>query len=170
MATALFISRNDILKTTPLQGSIDADRLLPFVKAAQEKQMVNLLGTVLYNKLQDDIISQTPFTGKYLELMNDHIKPTLIWYAVAEYLPFSAVQFRAEGAVKHETETAKPVSKNEVDYLIGKTMQSADYYATRLQDFLIAYSNDIPEYLQSVGNTTQQYPDMGNVYFSGLQL
>ena len=170
MATALFISRNDILKTTPLQGSIDADRLLPFVKAAQEKQMVNLLGTVLYNKLQDDIIAQTPFEGKYLELMNDHIKPTLIWYAVAEYLPFSAVQFRAEGAVKHETETAKPVSKNEVDYLIGKTMQSADYYATRLQDFLIAYSNDIPEYLQSVGNTTQQYPDMGNVYFSGLQL
>ena len=170
MATALFISRNDILKTTPLQGSIDADRLLPFVKSAQEKQMVNLLGTVLYNKLQDDIIEQTPFEGKYLELMNDYVKPTLIWYAVAEYLPFSAVQFRAEGAVKHETETAKPVSKNEVDYLIGKTMQSADYYATRLQDFLIAYSNDIPEYLESVGNTTQQYPDMGNVYFSGLQL
>lgn len=170
MATALFISRNDIIKTTPLQGSIDADRLLPFVKSAQEKQMVNLLGTVLYNKLGDDIIAGTPFTGKYLELMNDHIKPTLIWYAVCEYLPFSSIQFRAEGAVKHETETAKPVTKNEIDYLIGKAMQSADYYATRLQDFLIAYSNDIPEYLQSVGNSTQQYPDMGNMYFSGLQI
>lgn len=170
MATALFITRNDILKTTPLQGSIDADRLLPFVKSAQEKQMVNLLGTVLYNKLQDDIQSQTPFTGKYLELMNDYVKPTLIWYSVCEYLPFSSIQFRAEGAVKHETETAKPVSKNDIDYLIGKCMQSADYYAQRLQNFLVSYSNDIPEYLESVGNSTQQYPDMGNVYFGGIQL
>ena len=170
MATALFITRNDVIKTSPLQGSIDADRLLPFIKSAQEKNMVNLLGTVLYNKLGTDIIEGTPFTDYYETLMNDHIKPTLIWYAVCEYLPFSAVQFRAEGAVKHETETAKSVSKNEIDYLIGKAMQSADYYATRLQDYLIANSNNIPEYLESTGDSTMQFPDMGNQYFSGLQL
>ena len=170
MATALFITRNDIIKTTPLQGSIDADRLLPFVKSAQEKQMVNLLGTVLYNKLGDDIIAGTPFTGYYDTLMSDHVKPTLIWYAVVEYLPFSAVQFRAEGAVKHETETAKPVSKNEIDYLAAKARESADYYATRLQDYLIANSNNIPEYLQSTGDSTMQYPDMSNQYFGGINL
>lgn len=170
MATALFISRNDIIKTSPLQGSIDADRLLPFVKSAQEKNMVNLLGTVLYDKLGDDIISGSAFSGSYQTLMEDHIKPTLIWYSVCEYLPFSAVQFRAEGAVKHETETAKPVGKSEIDYLVGKSMQSADYYATRLQDYLIANSTEIPEYLESTGDSTMQYPDMSNQYFGGLQL
>ena len=55
MAFGLFISRNDIIKTTPLQGAIDADKLLPFIKTAQTKYLENLLGTVLYNKLQDDI-------------------------------------------------------------------------------------------------------------------
>ena len=56
MAFGLFISRNDIIKTTPLQGAIDADKLLPFIKTAQPKYIENLLGTVLYNKLQSDAL------------------------------------------------------------------------------------------------------------------
>ena len=47
MAFGLFISRNDIIKTTPLQGAIDADKLLPFIKTAQPKYIENLLGTAV---------------------------------------------------------------------------------------------------------------------------
>jgi hypothetical protein len=172
MAYALFITRNDIIKNTPLQGSIDADRLLNFVRTAQDKYILNLLGTVLFYKLQDEIVAGTfnQMNAYYQDLMNDHIKPTLIWYAVVEYLPFSGVQFKSEGAVKHETETAKSVSKNEVDYLLQKAMNNADYYATRMQNYLISYSNQIPEYYESVGNQTQIYPDMSNTYFGGINL
>jgi hypothetical protein len=93
MAYALFITRNDIIKNTPLQGSIDADRLLNFVRTAQDKYILNLLGTVLFYKLQDEIVAGTfnQMNAYYQDLMNDHIKPTLIWYAVVEYLPFSGV-------------------------------------------------------------------------------
>jgi hypothetical protein len=59
MAYALFITRNDIIKNTPLQGSIDADRILPFVKTAQEKYILNILGTVLYYYLQARIEANT---------------------------------------------------------------------------------------------------------------
>jgi hypothetical protein len=170
MAYALFITRNDIIKNTPLQGSIDSDRILPFVRTAQEKYVLDLLGTVLYYKLQADIEAGTPFTGYYKDLVDDHIKPTLIWYSTVEYLPFSAVQFKSEGAVKHESDQSKSVSKTEVDYLLQKSMNNADYYATRLQNYLISYSNQIPEYLESIGNQTEIYPNMGNTYFGGLQL
>ena len=170
MAYALFITRNDIIKQTPLQGSIDADRIISFVKTAQEKYILTLLGTVLYRKLQAGLLAQVNFTGRYRELMDDHIKPTLLWYSMVEFLPFSAVQFKAEGAVKHESEQSKSVSKSEVDFLAGKASDNAEYYSTRLQNFLIAFSNEIPEYLESVGNTTQIYPDMSNQYFSGINL
>lgn len=172
MAYALFVSRNDIIKQSPLQGSIDADRLLSFVRTAQEKYILNLLGTVLYYKLQDEIIAGT-FSSMnvwYQDLMKDHIKPTLIWYAVAEYLPFSGVQFKSEGAVRHESEQSKAVGKNEIDYLLQKATDNAEWYGTRMQNYLIAYSNNIPEYLESVGNQTQIYPDMGNQYFGGINL
>lgn len=172
MAYALFISRNDIIKNTPLQGSIDADRLLPFVKTAQEKYVLNILGTVLYYYLQARIEAGTfnQLGAYYQDLMVEHIKPTLIWYSTVEYLPFSGVQFKSEGAVKHESEQSKAVSKNEVDYLLQKAMNNADYYSTRMQNYLISYSNQIPQYLESVGNQTQIYPDMANQYFGGINL
>jgi hypothetical protein len=170
MGYALFITRNDIIKNTPLQGAIDADALLPFVRTAQDKYLKNLLGTVLFFYLQDQIVAGTPFTGKYADLMDDYIKNTLIWYGCVEYIPFSSVQFKSNGAVKQQSEQGVAPSKNEVDYLLAKAQANADYYALRLQNYLIAYSNDIPQYLESVGNQTQIYPDQSNQYFGGIQL
>ena len=172
MAIALFISRNDIIKNTPLQGAIDADALLPFVNTAQVKYLKNLLGTVLYDYLQAQIIANTvgSLSAYYQDLLDDYIKNTLIWYSAVEYIPFSSVQFKSNGAVKQQSEQAVAPSKGEIDYLLNKALNNADYYALRLQNYLIAYSNEIPQYLESVGNQTQIYPDQTNQYFGGIQL
>jgi hypothetical protein len=172
MAYALFITRNDIIKNTPLQGAIDADALLPFVRTAQDKYLKNLLGTVLFNYLQANILTNTIDTLSvyYQDLIDDHIKNTLIWYACVEYIPFSSIQFKSNGAVKQSTEQGTAPSKSEIDYLKQQAQTNADYYALRLQNYLIAYAVQIPQYLQSVGNSTQIYPDQSNMYFAGLNL
>jgi hypothetical protein len=167
MAYPLFITRNDIIKNSPLQGAIDADRLLPFVRTAQDKYMLNILGTVLFYYLQEKIADGTfdQLNVFYQDLMNDHIKPTLIWYSCVEYIPFSGIQFKSEGAMKHRSEQGETPSKNEIDYLLNKAMNSADFYSTRTQNYLVSYSNQIPQFLQSVGNLTQVFPDFSNQYF-----
>lgn len=170
MAIALFISRNDIIKTTPLQGAIDADALLPFMRTAQDKYIKNLLGTVLFDYLQLQISNGTPFTGYYKELMDEYVKPTMIWYACVEYIPFSSIQFKSNGAVKQTSEQGNAPDKTEIDYLLQKAQANADYYALRMQNYLISYSQNIPQYLESVGNQTQIYPDQTNQYFQGIQL
>ena len=170
MAFGLLITRNDIIKNTPLGGAIDADALLPFIRTAQEKYILNLLGTVLYNKLQDDVEAQTSFTGYYQTLVEEYVKPTLIWYACVEYIPFSSVTFKSNGAVKQQSETGIAPSKTEVDYLLNKALSNADYYSTRLQDYCIANNTELPEFNQSIGDATQIYPDQSNQYFTGIQL
>ena len=169
---ALFITRNDIIKNSPLQGAIDADALLPFVRTAQDKYLKNLLGTILFGYLQAHIIANDVDTLSvyYQDLLNDHIKYTLLWYACVEYIPFSSLQFKSNGAVKQATDQGTAPSKSEIDYLLAKALGNADYYALRLQNYLIAYSANIPQYLQSVGNQTQIYPDQSNQYFGGIQL
>jgi hypothetical protein len=169
---ALFITRNDIIKNSPLQGAIDADALLPFCRTAQDKYLKNLLGTVLFDFLQLKIETNTFSTldSYYQDLMDDHIKYTLLWYACVEYITFSSVQFKSNGAVKQQSEQGIAPSKGEIDYLLQKAQNNADYYALRLQNYLIAYSNNIPQYLESVGNQTQIYPDQSNQYWSGIQL
>jgi hypothetical protein len=172
MAYALFITRNDIIKNSPLQGAIDADKLLPFVRTAQDKYLLNLCGTVLFYYLQAQIEAGTVnnLSVYYKDLLDDHIKNTLIWYSCVEYIPFSSIQFKSEGAVKHLSDQSVAPGKNEIDYLKQQAQSNADYYATRMQNYLIAYSNNIPQYLQSVGNLTQIYPDMANTYFGGINL
>ena len=172
MPIALFITRNDIIKNSPLQGAIDADALLPFMSTAQVKYIKNLIGTVLYDYLQAQIIAGTvsSLSVAYQDLLDEHIKPTLIWYTCVEYIPFSSIQFKSNGAVKQASEQGTAPSKTEIDYLKQQAQQNADYYALRLQNYLISYSNQIPQYLESVGNQTQIYPDMTNQFFPGIQL
>ena len=172
MAYALFINRNDIIKNTPLQGAIDADALLPFVRTAQDKYLKNLLGTVLFDYLQAQIIANNVdnLSVYYQDLLDDYVKNALIWYSAVEYIPFSNVQFKSNGAVKQQSEQGVAPAKNEIDYLLTKALNNADYYALRLQNYLIAYSNNIPQYLESVGNQTQIYADQSNQYFGGIQL
>jgi hypothetical protein len=169
---ALFINRNDIIKNSPLQGAIDADALLPFVRTAQDKYLKNLLGTVLFDYLQAQIVANTVSTLSvyYKDLLDDHIKYTLLWYACVEYIPFSSVQFKSNGAVKQQSEQGIAPAKSEIDYLKQQSQNNADYYALRLQNYLIAYSQFIPQYLESVGNQTQIYPDQSSQYFAGIQL
>jgi hypothetical protein len=172
MSYALFINRNDIIKNSPLQGAIDADALLPFCRTAQDKYLKNLLGTVLFDYLQAQITANTfgSLSSYYQDLMDDHIKYTLLWYACVEYIPFSSVQFKSNGAVKQQSEQGIAPAKSEIDYLLNKALNNADYYALRLQNYLISYSQNIPQYLQTVGNQTQIYPDQSNQYFGGIQL
>jgi len=169
---SLFITRNDIIKNSPLMGGIDADSLLPFVRTAQDKYLKNLLGTVLFDFLQAKIADGTVNTlsSFYQDLLDDHIKYTLLWYACVEYIPFSSVQFKSNGAVKQQSEQGIAPTKSEVDYLKQRAQENADYYALRLQNYLIAFSNNIPQYLESVGNQTQIYPDQSSQYFAGIQL
>lgn len=172
MSYALFITRNDIIKNTPLQGAIDADALLPFVRTAQDKYLKNLLGSVLFFYLQAQIEAGTvsSLSAYYQDLLDDHIKNTLIWYACVEYIPFSSIAFKSLGAVKQQSEQGVAPSTGEVSFLQEKARNNADYYALRLQNYLIAYSAQIPQYLATLGNATQIYPDQSNQYFGGINL
>jgi hypothetical protein len=169
---ALFITRNDIIKNTPLQGTIDADALLPFLRTAQDKYIKNLLGTVLFNFLQAHIIADDIDTLSvyYQDLLNDHVKNTMMWYACVEYIPFSSIQFKSNGAVKQQSDQGVSPTTSDVNFLLEKARNNADYYALRLQNYLIAYSAQIPQFLASVGNATQIYPDQSNQYFGGINL
>jgi len=145
MATALFINRTDLVKNSILDGNVDTDKFIQFIKVAQQIDIQNLLGTDLYNKISADIIAGN-LSGNYLSLVNTYVQPTLIWFAQMNYIPFAAYQIKNGGVFKHSSETAQNVDKNEVDYLVAKAREYANYYSTRLVDYLCFNDNLFPEY------------------------
>jgi len=162
MATPLFIKRSDIVKNTALSGNVDPDKFLQFVKLAQEIHIQNFLGTDLYDKISNDIIA-TSLTGDYLSLVNEYVQPMLIHYAMAEYLPFAAYTISNGGIFKHNSENSTQPSKEEIDILITKERDYAEYYTNRFIDYMsFNASSKFPEYYSN--NNEDIYPDKENYY------
>ena len=52
MAYALLISTEDVKRFTILNGNLDVDDFIQYIKIAQDITIQNYLGTDLYNKFQ----------------------------------------------------------------------------------------------------------------------
>jgi len=156
MATALFIKREDLVRSTALGGNVDTDKFIQWIKVAQEIHIQNYLGTDLYNKISADIIAGT-LTGNYLSLVNTYIQPMLIHFAMMEYLPFAAYTIANGGVFKHNSENSTGVEKGEVDYLVEKERKIAEYYTQRFVDYMSFNQDLFPEYNSNTNNDI--YPD-----------
>lgn len=162
MATALFIKRSDLVKNTALNGNVDTDKFIQFIKIAQEVHVRNYLGTDLYDKISADIIADT-LTGDYLSLVNDYVQPMLIHFAMAEYLPFAAYTVANGGVFKHSSENSETATKEEVDSLIARERDYAEYYASRFVDYMSFNApSKFPEYYSN--NNEDIYPDKETNY------
>jgi hypothetical protein len=160
MATALFIKRTDLVKNTIINGNVDTDKFIGFIKIAQEMHLQNYLGTDLYNKISTDIINDE-LTGDYLTLVNTYIQPMLIHYAMIDYLPFAAYEIKNGGLFKHRSENAETPSKEEVDFLVQRHRHFADFYTQRFLDHMSF--NASSKYNEYYTNTNEDmHPDKSN--------
>lgn len=157
MAEALLISRKDVVKFTSMNGNIDTDHFIQYVKIAQDKHIENYLGSDLINKIKEDIVASS-LAGDYLSLVNNQVKPALLHWTMVEFLPFSNYTIANKGVFKHTSENSDSVTKEEIDYLIEKERNTAQYYTDRLIDYLnFNASSKFPEYYSNTNEDV--YPD-----------
>ena len=149
MAEALLISRNDIVKFTALNGNIDTDSFIQWIKVAQDIHIQNYLGTNLLEKIKTDIINNT-LANPNLTLLNTYVKTMLIHWAMVEYLPFSA----------YTSENATSVEKNEVDFLVEKERMIAQNYTERFITYINFNNSLFPEY--STNSNADMFPSTQN--------
>ena len=159
MAEALLISRNDIVKFTALNGNIDTDSFIQWIKVAQDIHIQNYLGTNLLEKIKTDIINNT-LANPYLSLLKTYVKPMLIHWAMVEYLPFSAYTIANKGVFKHTSENATSVEKNEVDFLVEKERMIAQNYTERFITYINFNNSLFPEY--STNSNADMFPSTQN--------
>lgn len=156
MATALFITPTDLKRNSLIDGNVDIDKFIQFIKIAQQIHIQNYLGGALYDRISNDITNGT-LAGDYLNLVADYIKDMLIHYAMVDYLPFAAYQVANGGVFKHVSENSESVTKNEIDTLIDKHRNFAQFYTRRFVDYMCFNSTKFPEYNRN--QNEDMYPD-----------
>ena len=166
MAKALFITTNDLIKYTNLNGNVDADSYTQFIFQAQQLHIQNYLGTKLYDKINNGIVAGN-LTSPYTTLLSDYIKMMAVWWTMVEFLPYSSIKITEKGVFKHNSENSTTVEKSEIDFLIEKARDTAQSYTNRFIDYMSFNQNLYPEY--TANSNADVFPDH-NANFTGWVL
>jgi hypothetical protein len=167
---ALFVSIADIKKKSIISGNVDPDKIVQFVEVAQDTHIQNYLGGKLYKKLQDLIVNDTLDdleNADYKTLVDTYIKPMLIWYTQADYMPFAAFSISNGGVYKHTSENSESVTMDELNMLAGRALETAEFYTRRFMDYMDHNSTLYPEYTSTANEDMN--PDR-DVNFGGIYL
>ena len=171
MAKALFITTEDIKRYSVLSGNVDPDKFIYMVEISQDTEVQNYLGTKLLEKLQDLILAGTiglPANAAYKTLLETYVKPMTIYWALVCYMPFAAYTVANGGVYKHTSESSETVSKDEVDYLVEKYRDIAQFYTNNFTSYMIYNQSLFPEY--NSNSEDDIYPDTSNADFGGWVL
>jgi hypothetical protein len=163
MAQVLLLTTDDVKTFTPLDGNVDKDKYVQYIKIAQDIHAQRYLGTDLLNKLQDDV-SADALTGNYLTLVQNYLKPVLIHWTMVEAIPMLAINISNGGIFRHEPENATPLSAEEIRDLVNQEKARAVYYTDRMIDYLVHNSSLFPEYLTNSNEDVS--PDRDSNYCS----
>jgi hypothetical protein len=154
MATQLFINRTDLVRNSIIDGNVDTDKFIQFIKLSQEIDIQQIIGTKMYEGLTAAIIAgiDLPVNARWKTILDEYIVPMLVWYAQSNYIPFAAYQIKNGGVYKHTSENAQTADKNEVDFLVEKARTNAEWYSRRFIDFMSFNQATYPEYTNNVND------------------
>jgi hypothetical protein len=158
MSNVALLKSNELTKNTIIGGSVDADRYVPAVKAAQRLKIKPLLGKELYDKICSDFSGNT-LSGLYLELYEDYLKD-MVSHASAEiYLTSGAYLVTNNGITKSFTDNSETVSKEEIDYLVQASRGLYYAYEADFLKWIKVNGPNIPEWSNGCDKKSTKYLD-----------
>jgi hypothetical protein len=116
-------------------------------------QLLPVLGTALYERLQDGI-DDNNLTADEETLLKDYIRDAMIHYTISELADGLSYQIWNKGLTRKTTENSEPVSSSEIDDYKAKYKNRAEWYLERLINYLIEEAG--------TGSKFQQYINPGS--------
>jgi hypothetical protein len=168
----LLISEVKLKNFTNINKNVDMDVLKAEVQIAQDIDLQTILGTKFYNHLLYQVSATgNTFNADELTLVNDFIAPYLIQTSYFNAIPHIMYRTMNNGIVEGTMENATSVSIDTMRYLRSVQKQRADFYMTRLLDYLLTGrgQNKFPDYV-TTSTIDGMIPDRTQKYMSGIVL
>ena len=168
----LLISETKLKNFTNINKNVDMDVLKAEIQIAQDIDLQTILGTLFYNHLLSQVSSTgNTFNADETTLVNDYIQPFLIQQAYFQCIPQLMYRTMNRGIVEGMMENATSVDIETMKYLRTIQKQRADFYMTRLQDYLLIGrgQNKFPQY-NTQSSIDGMIPDRSQKYNNGIFL
>ena len=140
----LFITIDDISRLSGFDGNIDNDTINPFIFMAQNSEIKRILGTSLYDKIENDLDAET-LTGDYLTIYNEHIVPMHVYYTCSYYLQLGVPKVSQNGVYLVTPEKTEQIFDDKTQKMAEKYEKLAISLELKLIDYLNSLT--LPEWL-----------------------
>ena len=164
----IFISEQALKDNSIINENVDMKVLLPTIKLAQEKFMLPILGTGLYNQIKTQVSAAT-VSVLNKTLLDDYIQPALIWWIMAEAPMPLTYKFMNKSVSTRSSENASAASLNDLLKLEERFKDNAEWYSQRITNYLLENSTSYPLYL-SPGNGIDTIIPKRTMYSTGMYL
>lgn len=151
MATYL-ITETYIKQNSPVTEAIQMKDLFPHILAAQELYIQDIIGSEFYNHILTAFNDET-LTADEITLVQDFIKPAILWRTISLALPWLQFNLRAKGVLTNTDDNAVPTSTLDLKFLLNEAVGRAQFNEDLIRKYLCKNGNLFPLYQSQDGLT-----------------
>lgn len=168
MAIVLFISEQYIKDTSYFDENVDMKLIRDVIELAQEKYILPLLGTGLYNQIVAQVAAGN-VSAANTTLLDSYIQKALKWWTLYEGLDVLTFKLTNKSVVKKNSENSQSVNTDELNRLFDSFGSNAEMYSERLKKYLIANTSTFTLY-DNPGSTSDVIWPQKNTYRTSIYL
>jgi hypothetical protein len=148
MKNTLFISVNTIKERTGLHSNVDDKLILPEIQTAQDMYILPLLGSNLYERLQNGIVADD-LNADEVTLLDDFVTTTLMYFVLSELPVGLSYQMFNKGIMRKTSDHGLNPDMQELIDVANRYRSRAEFYKQRTIKFLRqnAASGKYPQYV-----------------------
>jgi hypothetical protein len=165
----LFISEKYLKDNSYIDNNVDDKLITPLIILAQDKHILPVTGTSLWNDILSQIISGT-VSSDYQDLLNNYLQKATLWWTLVEAVLPLSYKFTNKNVMQKNSDNGQPASMTDLLKLKDQFTNNAEYYSERAIRHLRANTDLFPLYLQITGNSLEMVRPQGNAYNAGMYL
>ena len=135
MKNTLFISVNTIKERTGLHSNVDDKLILPEIQTAQDMYILPMLGSNLYERLQDGIVAND-LNADEITLLDDFVTTTLMYFVLSELPVGLSYQMFNKGIMRKTSDNGLNPDMQELIDVANRYRARAEFYKQRTIKYL----------------------------------
>lgn len=143
----ILLCSEDYIKTNSnLNDNFFGKNLLPSIREAQEIYLQQIIGTSLYEsilQLVDDGAIGDPEYSLYKDLLDNQIRPYLLYQTIVNAIPLANVKLSNYGTTLSDDQYLVNLSQGDAELIEKHFQNRADFYARRLQEYILNYCKEL---------------------------
>ena len=154
MAT-LWIGQDYLIRHSVIDDNTEYDKITPVIELVQDKYILPLLGTSLYNTIETHILayinSATTIPVAYKTIIDNYILKMMVHYIMYESSPTFKFRYANKGIMTNSSDNGQPIPTNDMEYLMNIWKTNGEMYGDRMIKYLNYNNSTYPTYNNNTG-------------------